>query len=438
MVFRLGNSNRNTGMMLASLPALILAAGIAEAGPRSPAPVVFGDPVTVVDRTEPAARATSTSSSGLAAQTAAPVTADPVVAEEPRKIIFRGPSADALAAPSDSGSDLMAEDASIIEPLESEARGQGPIDLTPDSASENPTPVNEVGLVGIYPEGFEGQPTSNGEIFQSILMTASHPTLPLPSLVRVSNPANGYETVVRVNDRGPFGGNRIMELSQRAGETLGLSGSDSAVLHLRYLGPAPVKELAPEQITPVVPNVITASADSLSSGTPQDLGGGTVFGDSASVYEGDGYYGAEPTTKTLATAETDGLTGGMTNGVEDSLGVSTPVTSPVPLSAEPALPSRTVVASSMHEFQPAESAALETVIASGYYVQAGSFYELKNAQRQIERLGQGLPVRIQQARVNNADFFRVLYGPFPSWDAASAQRATIEQSGAAETIIISR
>ena len=59
-------------------------------------------------------------------------------------------------------------------------------------------------------DGFNGQPTANGEIFDETAMTAAHPSLPLPSLVQVINEDNGREVVVRVNDRGPFDGKRIL------------------------------------------------------------------------------------------------------------------------------------------------------------------------------------------------------------------------------------
>lgn len=434
MVLKLYINDRVKGLVLSSLPVLVFAAGVAEASPRSPAPVIFGDPMTVTNRPEPAVEVTSPPATEIATETVSPQAGNTVVADEPRRIIFRGPAAETLEATSPQYGDRTRSDVNDIESLRNDAVGRGPVNLMPDADTNNEAPVNEVGIVGIYPEGFEGQPTSNGEIFQSILMTASHPTLPLPSLVRVSNPENGYETVVRVNDRGPFGGNRIMELSPRAGEALGLARSDTAVLHLRYLGPAPVKEAAVPEVAAETLNVVAVTPDALTPGAPQDLGTGTVFGDSASVYTDDGYYGAEPTAKPLPDVSTASANGVASN----EPGVPRPLADPATGATGPTFPQQTVVASSMNEFRPPESAAMESVIASGYYVQAGSFYELRNAQRQIELLGQGLPVRIQQARVNNSDFFRVLYGPFPSWDAASEQRAMIEQAGAADTIIISR
>ena len=99
----------------------------------------------------------------------------------------------------------------------------------------------ETGLAGIYAAEFDGHPTANGEIYSQTAMTAAHRSLPLPSLVQVTNPRTNKEIVVRVNDRGPFSGDHILELSPRAGEMLGITKGQPVEISLRYLGEAPVK-----------------------------------------------------------------------------------------------------------------------------------------------------------------------------------------------------
>lgn len=89
--------------------------------------------------------------------------------------------------------------------------------------SYNPT-YNEVGIASWYGPGFHGKKTANGETYDQYAMTAAHPTLPLPSLVRVTNLTNGQSTIVRINDRGPFAEGRIIDLSKRAAETIGIKG----------------------------------------------------------------------------------------------------------------------------------------------------------------------------------------------------------------------
>jgi len=84
------------------------------------------------------------------------------------------------------------------------------------------------GIASWYGRKFHGQKTSSGETYDMYGMTAAHPTLPIPSYARVSNPANGRSVVVRVNDRGPFLHNRVIDLSYVAAWKLGYVGSGSA------------------------------------------------------------------------------------------------------------------------------------------------------------------------------------------------------------------
>ena len=81
---------------------------------------------------------------------------------------------------------------------------------------------DETGLASWYGDQFNGRPTATGERFDMHALTAAHKTLPLPGLVEVTNLANGRRIVVRVNDRGPFVDNRIIDLSRGSAEALGL------------------------------------------------------------------------------------------------------------------------------------------------------------------------------------------------------------------------
>ncbi|MBN9318707.1 MAG: hypothetical protein BGN86_00225 [Caulobacterales bacterium 68-7] len=98
---------------------------------------------------------------------------------------------------------------------------------------------NEVGIGSWYGEQFHNRTTSNGEIFDMDRITAAHKTLPLPSLVEVTNLDNGRKLVIRVNDRGPFVDGRIIDLSRAGAEALGYRQSGVAKVRVRYIGPAP-------------------------------------------------------------------------------------------------------------------------------------------------------------------------------------------------------
>ncbi|MDH5355429.1 MAG: septal ring lytic transglycosylase RlpA family protein [Gammaproteobacteria bacterium] len=79
-----------------------------------------------------------------------------------------------------------------------------------------------------YGKKFHGRKTSSGEVYNMYAMTAAHKTLPLPTFVRVQNLSNGRSIVVKVNDRGPFVGDRIIDLSYAAAEKLGVIGPGTA------------------------------------------------------------------------------------------------------------------------------------------------------------------------------------------------------------------
>ncbi len=81
---------------------------------------------------------------------------------------------------------------------------------------------DELGQASWYGTRFHGRPTSSGEPYDMFAMTAAHKTLPIPSYVRVSNPANGREVVLRINDRGPFVDGRVIDLSYTAALKLGV------------------------------------------------------------------------------------------------------------------------------------------------------------------------------------------------------------------------
>jgi rare lipoprotein A (peptidoglycan hydrolase) len=85
-------------------------------------------------------------------------------------------------------------------------------------------PLRERGLASWYGRKFHGRPTASGETYDMYAMTAAHRTMPIPSYARVRNPANGREVVVRINDRGPFHPERVVDLSYTAALKLGVLG----------------------------------------------------------------------------------------------------------------------------------------------------------------------------------------------------------------------
>lgn len=123
---------------------------------------------------------------------------------------------------------------------------------------------SRVGIASWYGDAFHGLPTANGEVFDKNLITAAHPTLPLPSLVRVTNLENGRSLELRVNDRGPFIGDRLIDLSEAAAKQLGYDAQGLAKVKVEFVRLADARGTPPAPTvaarTPAPPRVQTASA----------------------------------------------------------------------------------------------------------------------------------------------------------------------------------
>jgi rare lipoprotein A len=125
-------------------------------------------------------------------------------------------------------------------------------DYVPISLSQ---PYREQGMASWYGKKFHGQKTSSGEVYDMYAMTAAHKTLPIPSYARVTNLANGKSVVVRINDRGPFHSDRIIDLSYAAAYRLGYVAAGSARVEVESVNPetssrvqvAAIADKAPEK-----------------------------------------------------------------------------------------------------------------------------------------------------------------------------------------------
>jgi len=125
---------------------------------------------------------------------------------------------------------------------------------------------DETGIASWYGPNFHGHQTANGERYDMHAMSAAHKTLPMPTLVRVTNLENGRQIVVRVNDRGPFVKNRVIDLSYAAAKALGYDNKGTARVHVQALeGPGNgnyAKAPAPRPVTvpPSLPRAVSAPA----------------------------------------------------------------------------------------------------------------------------------------------------------------------------------
>jgi rare lipoprotein A len=139
------------------------------------------------------------------------------------------------------------------------------------------------GIASWYGEDFHGRLTANGEVFDMNSLSAAHPTLPMPCYARVTNLDNGRSLVVRVNDRGPYARNRVIDLSVRAAKLLAFHGDGLARVRVEYVGRAPLEgsddqmllaTLRDGEPAPPPSRVMLASAKPF---LPQSRSGGSRF-----------------------------------------------------------------------------------------------------------------------------------------------------------------
>ena len=119
------------------------------------------------------------------------------------------------------------------------------------------------GLASWYGDDFHGRLTANGEVFDMASLSAAHPTLPMPCYARVTNLSNGKSLIVRVNDRGPYHDNRVMDVSSRAAELLEFKNNGVARVRVEYVGRAPLEGSDDRQLMATLRNGVPAPSPSL-------------------------------------------------------------------------------------------------------------------------------------------------------------------------------
>jgi len=249
----------------------------------------------------------------------------------------------------------------------------------------------ETGIASWYGPGFHGGSTANGEIYDQNALTAAHRTLPMPSIVRVTNLENGRSIKVRINDRGPFKNGRILDLSRRAAELLGFAQDGTAKVLVeivedesRLLAAAALSAEAAEHAPEPAPMVPVES--------------GPLTGEGSLV---------EPTEASNPAASQ---------------------TAAVP--REPQRATSAVVAAARVEM-PVLDGEVTTVPVSParIFVQAGAFTRFDNANRLRAQLSGLGPARISEAMVDNRQFFRVRFGPMGSVDDADRLLGVLIENG---------
>ncbi len=250
------------------------------------------------------------------------------------------------------------------------------------------TPVEEfnrveTGVASWYGPGFHSRPTANGERYDQEDRTAAHRTLQMPSIVRVTNLDNGRSTVVRINDRGPYARNRVIDLSRTAAQELDMIRTGTARVRIEQL-PAEsrlVKDVALGGGGPAEQNEAVAR---LASGRPAP---------------------APAAQPAVATA-------------------------PV-VTAEPARPTIASLAGTA----PAPAAVPSP--SGGFYVQTGAFSTVDSAERQRGLVRSYGASEIFQASAAGRDVYRVRLGPYTTPDAAGIVADRLKRSGYGDARVVS-
>jgi rare lipoprotein A len=272
---------------------------------------------------------------------------------------------------------------------------------------------DQVGTASWYGELFHGRRTANGEIYDMERLSAASPTLPMPVYARVTNLANGRSIVVRVNDRGPYRSNRIVDLSRRSAELLGYREQGTARVRVQYLGRAPLngddsyerRHLASQPW-----------AQFAMRGTPVP-----AF--------------KEPVT----VASLAGRTAPLTREAERSRRTIVPLVAEeeawAAADAGPPLKWRASPQGVARQpDQTTRNPALRAAAPSGpapkgIVILAGSFKNKDNADRALTALGGIAQVEVAPIAIGGETFFRVRVGPFADRGEAGAALARVTEAG---------
>jgi rare lipoprotein A len=270
---------------------------------------------------------------------------------------------------------------------------------------------DRVGSASWYGELFHGRRTANGEIYDMDRLSAAHPTLPLPVYARVTNLNNGRSIVVRINDRGPYARDRVIDLSRRSAELLGFRNHGTATVRVKYLGRAPL------------------SGDD--SYELRYLASQSWVRFAAKGKSSKGRNGAFAVSSTLPPENPENLTRPWKQAApQDETAPADPAlqgwkatnkTAALPPPAA-ALPAPQATGSIPREVK-------RKAQANGPVIQAGSFKSKENADRARSVLSAIAPVDVAPIAVGGDVYFRVRVGPFSDLSGAEAALAKVTKAG---------
>lgn len=300
-----------------------------------------------------------------------------------------------------------------------------------------PSRFSQAGLAAIYDAEPGSNLTASGEMFDPMQLTAAHPTLPIPSYARITNLANGRMIVVRINDRGPYGTDRVISLSRAAADRL--NTSNNTKVRIDPIIVAPDGSLSGPGMA-----CTTVAKQTYALPPRPDLSGGMGSASSAPAQpQGDVLPVSNATLKsddtTGAPVSSSGFLGAPTTlapGVLES-NEPTPAPQPAPVSAPVTAPATATPVSAPAAATPVSApVSAPAAAASGrFVVQVGAVSDQTRAQQYQQRLSQqfSVPGRV----IQNGAVWRIQLGPFASKAEASALQQRLQTEAQLQSFIAS-
>lgn len=302
---------------------------------------------------------------------------------------------------------------------------------------QDPSRFSQAGLAAIYDAEPGSNLTASGEIFDPMQLTAAHPTLPIPSYARITNLANGRMIVVRINDRGPYGTDRVISLSRAAADRLNTSNNTKVRIDPIIVapdgslsGPGMACTTVAKQTYALPPRPdLSGGMGSASSAPAQPQG--DVLPVSNSTLKSDDTTGAPVSSSGFLGAPTT-LAPGVLEGNEP-----TPAPQPAPVSAPVTAPATATPVSAPAAAAPVSApvSAPATVASGRFVVQVGAVSDQTRAQQYQQRLSQqfSVPGRV----IQNGAVWRIQLGPFASKAEASALQQRLQTEAQLQSFIAS-
>lgn len=299
---------------------------------------------------------------------------------------------------------------------------------------KDPSNFSQVGLAAWYGEEANGNRTATGETFDPNAMTAAHPTLPLPSYVRVTNIANGRMIVVRVNDRGPYTPGRIIDLSRAAGDRLNISNNSK--VRVDFINVAPDGSLSgPGTVGTTVAKQSYALPARPEIGGGMTMGGGAAAAAQVMSSQPVQYSSPQPQEEQQQSRPVDNstLSGDGADGapVRSSgfLGAAQPLPGGVLESSEPVTAAPSAPATAAAVADP----AVATSASGNYVVQVGALSDGPRARALATSLGKqfGVPGSVD----SRGNVYRVQLGRFTSRQQAAALQQRLASEAQQQSFI---